>query len=74
MNGTDFLLNLLNDGLYVEAFCQRYKAGLVDVVPNDEVYPPHGLIYVFDNQLGGFSIEGIKSSLDGIISESEWCR
>ncbi|MEK6809193.1 MAG: hypothetical protein AABY40_00810 [Nanoarchaeota archaeon] len=74
MNGKDFLLHVLNDGLYLELFCQRYKASLIDIVPDDEVYPPSGLIYVFDNQLGGFNIKGIKDSLDGIISESEWCR
>ncbi len=51
------------DCLYVEAFCQKYRAKVVSIFPNNEDFPPQGLMYVFNNLLGGFSIEGIKNSL-----------
>ena len=57
------------DRLYVEAFCQKYKTQVVDIFPNTEEFPPQGLMYMFDNQLGGFSIEGIKKSLEDKIAE-----
>ena len=63
----DFILYLLDDQLYIEAFCQRYKASVVDIFPNTEDFPVQGLMYVFDNQLGGFSLQGIKNSLEDKI-------
>ena len=69
MNYSDFMSYLLRDGLYVGVFCQRYKAKLIDVFPNTEDSPPQGLIYEFDNQLGGFSIEGIKNSLKSSLED-----
>jgi len=64
MDYDDFILYLLQDQLYVEAFCQKYDTQMIDVFPNNEDFPPQGLMYVFNNQLGGFSIEGIKNSLE----------
>ena len=77
MNYADLILHLRKDGLYVEAFCQKYKAQLIDVFPNTEDFPPRGLMYEFDNQLGGYSITGIKRSLDQtiddtIVDQDEW--
>ncbi len=69
MNYKDFVLYLLDDRLYLEAYCQKYKTEVIDVSPNTEDFPPQGLMYVFDNQLGGFSREGIKNSLEEKISE-----
>ena len=63
MNYSDFILYLLDDGAYLGVFCQKYEAVLVDVIPNTEKFPPKGLLYEFDNQLGRFSIQGIKNSL-----------
>ena len=64
MNPLDELAIIGQDCLYVEAFCQKYGAKVAGIFPNNEDFPPQGLIYVFDNQLGGFSIEGIKNSLE----------
>lgn len=71
MNYADFVLHLLDDRLYVEVFCQQYRAQVVEIFPNTEEYPPRGLMYVFDNQLGGFSINGIKNSLEDKINNTE---
>ena len=69
MDPPDEIAIFEQDRLYVEGFCQRYKTRVVDIFPNTEDFPPRGLMYVFDNQLGGFSIEGIKNSLEDKISE-----
>ncbi len=69
MNYDDFILYLLDDRLYIEVYCQKYKTGVIDVFPNMEDFPPQGLMYVFDNELGGFSREGIENSLEDKISE-----
>lgn len=47
----------------VSFFCAKYSAKLVKILPNDENFPPSGEIYVFDDNLGGYSIEGIRRSL-----------
>ena len=69
MSNEQFISKMLGDQLYIEVFCQKYGAVVVEVVPNTEERPPQGLIYVFDNQEGGFSIRAIKSSLDEKIRE-----
>ena len=68
MRTGDLFMHLDLDRLYVEAFCQKYDTDVVNVFPNNEDHPPQGLMYVFDNQLGGFSIAGIKASLEETIS------
>lgn len=60
---------LRRDKIYPELFCYNYQTEIIDFFPNNEVFPPRGLIYLFDNQLGGFSIDGIKNSLEQIILE-----
>lgn len=69
MNYSDFILHLLDDAWYLEIFCQKYRAQVIDISPNTEECPTRGLIYVFDNQLGGFSIKGIKNSLEEKVLE-----
>ncbi len=64
MDPLDEIAFIKQDCLYVGAFCQKYGARVVGIFPNNEDFPPQGLMYVFDNQLGGFSIEGIKNSLE----------
>ena len=64
MDQDDILTIVEIDHYYVEAFCHKYGTKIVDILPNTEDFPPRGLMYVFDNQLGGFSIEGIKNSLE----------
>lgn len=64
MRKSDFLLHLNLDRVYVELFCQKYQAQVIDVLPNTEDFPPRGLMYIFDNQPGGFSIQGVKNSLE----------
>ncbi|MDO8510756.1 MAG: hypothetical protein Q7S55_01175 [Nanoarchaeota archaeon] len=69
MRPNDFLMYLDTDSLYLEAFCHKYQSQVIDIFPNTEDFPPQGLTYVFDNQLGGFSIEGIKNSLESSLEE-----
>lgn len=69
MDELDEIAILEQDRLYVETFCQKYKTQVVGISLNTEDFPPQGLMYVFDNQLGGFSIEGIKNSLEDKISK-----
>jgi len=69
MDPHDIMIIMGNDQFYLEAFCLKYKAQVVDVFPNTEDYPPQGLMYVFNNQQGGFSIEGIKNSLEDKVSK-----
>ncbi len=66
MNYSNFILHLLEDRLYVEAFCQKYNAAVIDILPNTEESPARGLTYVFHNQQGGFNITGIKASLENL--------
>ncbi len=54
---------LQHDEPYLAAFCQKYKVVLVDFFPNPEENSLQGLMYVFTDDLGGYSIEGIKASL-----------
>ncbi len=63
MDPLDKMAIIRQDYFYVEEFCHRYKTRVVSIFPNNEDFPPKGLIYVFDNQLGGFSIDGVKNSL-----------
>ncbi|MDP3698460.1 MAG: hypothetical protein Q8R47_02640 [Nanoarchaeota archaeon] len=65
----EFVSLVLEDKLYVNPFCKKYKARVISISLNTEDFPPQGLLYVFNNQLGGFSIEGIKNSLEDKISE-----
>ena len=69
MNPHDIMSTMERDRAYVELFCQIYNARIVDIFPNVEHYPPRGLMYVFDDDLGGYSIEGIKNSLEDKVSE-----
>lgn len=71
MDPHDIMITVEEDHYYVEAFCQKYNVQVVDIFPNTEKSPALGLMYVFDNQLGGFSIEGIKNSLEDKVSEGE---
>lgn len=68
----EFVSKILEDKRCVDQFCKRYKARVVSISLNTEDFPPQGLLYVFNNQLGGFSLEGIKNSLEdleGKVSE-----
>ncbi len=65
----DYIKYLKQDRFYLQVFCRKYNVTVVDVVPNTEDFPPRGLLYIFDNQLGGFTIEGIKNSLEEKVSE-----
>ena len=65
----DYIKYLGQDRVYLRAFCEKYNVRVIDVVPNTEDFPPRGLLYIFDNQLGGFTIEGIKNSLEEKVSE-----
>ena len=51
------------DCFILNVFCAAYGVNLVQVLPNNETFPPKGNIYVFDNNLGGYSMEGIIKSL-----------
>ena len=65
MSYDDFVLHLLDDQLYLEAFCQKYNTQVVNIFPNTEDSPPEGLVYVFDNGYGGgYSMAAIKGSLE----------
>lgn len=70
MRTIDFKTYLNHDRLYLQAFCNKYNARLVDVIPNTEEFSVCGLLYVFNNQLGSFSIEGIKSSLEEKVEQT----
>ena len=48
---------------YLDFFCNKYGLELIDIQPNTESSPPQGLMYYFNNDLGGYSMEGIKKSL-----------
>lgn len=54
---------LQQDRLYLSAFCRKYNVELVTFLPNSEDFPPQGLLYFFSDDLGGYSIKGIKESL-----------
>ena len=69
MRTVDFINYLNQDRFHLQAFCEKYGAQVVNIIPNTEDSPSHGLLYIFDNQSGGFSIEGIKSSLEEKVSE-----
>lgn len=74
MMAADLIKYLNKDGFFLQAFCEKYDARVVDIVPNTENFPARGLLYVFDNQLGGFSIEGIKNSLTEKVEQTSGQR
>lgn len=74
MIAVDFIKYLDQDKLNLQAFCEKYNARVVDIVPNTENFPARGLLYVFDNQLGGFSIEGIINSLEEKVEQTSGQR
>lgn len=55
---------LEEDAPYIIKFEGEYGAVIVDIQENNEHHPPKGLMYYFDDNLGGYSIEGIKESLE----------
>ena len=65
---------IMADKSYVEAVCQSQGVGLYHVAENTEDFPSKGLMYYFTDKLqglGGFSIEGIKSSLEEKVEDQE---
>lgn len=64
-NLEDFETIISKDRPYVEAFCLRTSEELIDFIWNEEDFPSQGLTYFFSDNLGGYSIKGIKNTLDG---------
>lgn len=63
---------LIKDKPLIEAFCQRYQRSLMEIGLNyEEGIIPSGLIYFFDDNLGGYSRTGLERSLLEISSEEE---
>ena len=58
-----FLEYLLRDKFVVDLFCAQEKVELQEVIPNLEEFPINGLMYFFNNNLGGYSLEGLLGSL-----------
>ncbi|HLC52152.1 MAG TPA: hypothetical protein VJI98_02815 [Candidatus Nanoarchaeia archaeon] len=56
-----------DDQSALEAFCKKFGVDLIGVAVDDEVVPPNGLIYMFTDDLGGYSREGLNSSL-GVLT------
>lgn len=54
---------LQQDQLYLGVFCRKYNVELVTFSLNVEDFPPQGLMYFFSDNLGGYSIKGIKESI-----------
>ena len=55
---------LKEDRLYLEQFTAQCNVSLLGITENDECFPLEGLSYRFDDNLGGYSIGGIKGSLE----------
>lgn len=63
----DFKSKCLNDSKLIEDFCEMYKVKLVSIdftaentTPEATVFEP---MYYFDDNLGGYTKEGLESSL-----------
>lgn len=55
---------LIRDKPLIEAFCQRYQRSLRGIDLNyEEGIMPSGLIYFFNDNLGGYSRRGLERSL-----------
>ena len=65
--------SLLNDKFYLEAFCAGYHKHLQDIAFTREraPSPPEELMYVFNDGLGGYTIDGIINSLEEEPGEEE---
>ena len=65
--------SLLNDKFYLEAFCAVYRKRLQDIAftREREPSPPEELMYMFDDGLGGYTIDGIINSLEEEPDEEE---
>lgn len=59
------------DTPYLNRFMAKYNVSLTDIRENDEYFPPEGLMYYFNDGLGGYSIEGIKNSLADLFLDQE---
>ncbi|GEM_PF-6562066 len=70
INCDDFVSCILVDKLLVEAYCQKYKTKVMNVFPNTEEFPVKGLMYVFGDNCGGYTIEGIKKSLNSNLENN----
>jgi hypothetical protein len=51
------------DKILLEMFCAKYRTNLTDIGINLEDVDSTGLMYYFDDGLGGYSFIGIKESL-----------
>ena len=60
----DSLEIFIQDFPTIDVFCNEYNANLTNILVNDEDFPPSGLMYYFDNQIGGYTREGLNNSLD----------
>lgn len=58
-----FLRYLRRDKLYIELFCEQTGFSLQDITPDWEDFPPPGLMYFCSDNLGGYSLNGIKATL-----------
>ncbi len=66
----EFIRYLKADSPYVEAFCRSQGVSLWRVDENTEDFPPQGLMYYFTDDLGGYTINAIKGSLEEILDDS----
>ena len=58
------LTYLREDLPYLTWFMETQKVSLVDIQINDEQFPPYSLMYYFDDNLGGYTLKGIKNTLN----------
>ena len=61
--GRIYLEQLLRDIPTVEAFCWKNNVLLQKLALCDENYPRVEIVYVFNDELGGYTIAGIINSL-----------
>lgn len=61
--GKLYLDQLKRDKPFLELFSLKYKAALTNIGLAEESFPKVELLYLFDDGLGGYTIEGIRRSL-----------
>jgi len=59
---SDFKLMVQSCMPQIDQFCKRYKTNLLRIEPTLESGYPEPMFF-FSDQIGGYSIEGIKKSL-----------
>lgn len=61
--GRMYLEQLLRDIPAVEAFCRKNNVLVKKLALCDENYPRIEIVYVFNDNLGGYTIAGVRDSL-----------